>query len=44
MFQTIQINPPTRCNNFSSLLLDVYVRLNMFLASSRPSLEAQQLQ
>ena len=27
---TIQINQPTRCNNFSSLLLDVYVQLNMF--------------
>jgi hypothetical protein len=25
---TIQINQPTRCNNFSSLLLDVYVQLN----------------
>ena len=30
--------------NFSSLLLDVYVQLNMFRASSRPSSEAQQLQ
>jgi len=27
---TIQINQSTRCNNFSSLLLDVYVQLNMF--------------
>ena len=26
----IQINHPTRCSNFSSLLLDVYVQLNMF--------------
>jgi len=26
---TIQINQPTRCNNFSSLLLEVYVQLNM---------------
>jgi hypothetical protein len=34
---TIQINQPTRCNNFSSLLLDVYVHLNMFRASSCPS-------
>ena len=34
---SIQINQPTRCNNFSSLLLDVYVQLNMFRASSRPS-------
>ena len=25
-----KINQPTRCNNFSSFLLDVYVRLNMF--------------
>jgi len=24
---TIQINQPTRCNEFSSLLLDVYVQL-----------------
>jgi hypothetical protein len=41
-----QINQPTRCDNFSSLLLDVYsyVQLNMFRASSRPSSEAQQLQ
>jgi len=41
---TIQINQPTRCNIFSSLLLDVYVQLNMFRASSRPSSGAQQLQ
>jgi hypothetical protein len=40
----IPINQPTRCNNFSSLLLDVYVQLNMFRASSRPSSGAQQLQ
>ena len=40
----IQINQPTRCNNFTSLLLDVYVQLNMFRASSRPSSGAQQLQ
>jgi hypothetical protein len=40
---TIQINQPTRCNNFSSLLLDVYVQLNMFRASSRPSSGAQEL-
>jgi hypothetical protein len=37
-------NQPTRCNNFSSLLLDVCVQLNMFRAPSRPSLGAQQLQ
>ena len=43
---TFQINQPTRCNNFSSLLLDVYsyVQLNMFRASSRPLSGAQQLQ
>jgi len=28
---------PTRCNNFPSLLLDVYIPLNMFRVSSRPS-------
>jgi hypothetical protein len=37
---TFQINQPTRCSNFSSLLLVVL----MFRASSCPSLEAQQLQ
>jgi hypothetical protein len=41
---TIQINQITRCKNLSSLLLDVYVQLNMFRASSRPSSGAQQLQ
>ena len=41
---TIQINQPIRCNNFLSLLLDVYVQLNMFRVSSRPSSGAQQLQ
>jgi hypothetical protein len=40
---TIQINQPTRYNSFSSLFFDVYVQLNMFRASSRPSSEAQQL-
>jgi len=40
----IQINQPTRCNNFSSLLLDVYVQLNMFRVSSHPPSGAQQLQ
>jgi hypothetical protein len=39
-----QINQPTRCNNFSNLLLDVYVQLNMFRVPSRPSSGAQQLQ
>jgi hypothetical protein len=41
---TIQINQPTRWNNFSNFLLDVYVQLNMFRASSRPSSVARQLQ
>jgi len=41
---TISINQPTRCHNFPSLLLDVYVRLNMFQAPLRPSSGAQQLQ
>jgi len=41
-----QINQPTRCYKFSSLLLDIYsyVQLNMFPASSRPSSGTQQLQ
>ena len=34
---TIQINQPTRYNSFTSSLLDVYVWLNMFRASPRPS-------
>jgi hypothetical protein len=34
---TIQIIQPTSCNIFTSLLFDVYVWLNMFRASSRPS-------
>jgi hypothetical protein len=34
---TIQINQPTRCSNFTSLLLDVYVWLNMFRAPLCPS-------
>jgi len=41
---TIQMNQPTRCNSFSSLLLDFYLQRNMFRASSRPSSGAQQLQ
>jgi len=41
---TIAINQQTRCNNFPSLLLEVYVQLNMFRASSRPSSGVQQLQ
>ena len=34
---TFQINQPTRCNNFTSLLLDVYVWLKIFRAPLRPS-------
>jgi hypothetical protein len=34
---TIPINQPTRLNSFTSLLLDVYVWLNMFRAPLRPS-------
>jgi len=34
---TIQIIQPTRCKSFTSLLLDVYVWLNMLRASPRPS-------
>ena len=41
---TIPINHPTRCNNFSSLSLDVYVQLNMFRASSSPLSGSRQLQ
>jgi len=33
---TIQINQPSRCNNFSILLLDVCLQLNMFRAWGRP--------
>jgi hypothetical protein len=44
LLETTEINQPTRCNNFSSLLLDVYVQLNKFRASSRPSSGAQHLQ
>jgi hypothetical protein len=40
----IQINQPTKRNNLPSLLLEVYVQLNMFRASLRPSSGAQQLQ
>jgi hypothetical protein len=41
---SMQIIQPTRCNNFSSLLLDVYLQHNVFRASSRLSPGAQQLQ
>jgi len=34
---TIQIIQPTRCNRFTSLVLDIYVWLSMFRASPRPS-------
>jgi hypothetical protein len=40
-YRLSQINQPTRCNNFSRLLLDVYLQLHMFRASSRPSSRAQ---
>jgi hypothetical protein len=40
----IQINQPTKFNNFSNLLFEVYLQLNMFRASSRPSSGAQRLQ
>jgi hypothetical protein len=33
---TIQINQPTRCNSFTSLLLDVYVWFNMLRAPLWP--------
>jgi len=36
-YRTVQIIQPTRCNSFTSLLLDAYVWLNMFQASPRPS-------
>jgi hypothetical protein len=39
-FFTIQINQPTRCNSFTSLLPHVYVWLDMFRASPRPSSRA----
>jgi hypothetical protein len=42
--EIVHTNQPTRCNNFSSLLLDVYLHLNKFRASPRPSSGAQQLQ
>jgi hypothetical protein len=40
----IPINQPTKCKNFLSSLLDVYVELNMFRASSSPSSKTQKLQ
>jgi hypothetical protein len=43
-YHTIQINQPIRCNNFSSILLDVCLQFNMFRASSHPSSGSQQLQ
>ena len=33
---SIQINQPTRCTTFSSLLLDVYLQLNMFRGALTP--------
>jgi hypothetical protein len=38
----IKIIRPTRCNNFSSLLLDVYLQLNMFITGyNRPDHDQQ---
>jgi hypothetical protein len=37
---TIQINQQKRCNSFTSLLLEVYVWLNVFRAPLRPLSEA----
>jgi len=34
---TVQINQPTRCNNFSSLLLEVYSQLNVLLVVVGPA-------
>jgi hypothetical protein len=34
---TVQINQTTRCKSFTNLLLEVYVWLNTFRASPRPS-------
>jgi len=36
-YHTIQINQPTRCNSFTSLLFEVYVWLYMFRALLRQS-------
>jgi hypothetical protein len=41
---SLQINQPTKCNDFSSLLLDIYVQLSMFQVSSHPPSGAQHLQ
>jgi len=41
LIRKIQINQPTRCNSFTSLLFDVYVWLNMFRAPLRPSSGAE---
>jgi len=39
----VQIIQPTRCNSFTSLLLDVYVWLNMFRMSPPPIIRSIQL-
>ena len=39
-YNTMQIIQPTKCNSFTSLLLDVYMWLNMFRGSPRPSSRA----
>jgi hypothetical protein len=36
LYVSIQINQPTRCNSFTSLLHDVHMWFNMFRASPRP--------
>jgi hypothetical protein len=43
-YHTIQINSPNRYNDFSSLLLDVNLQLNIFAGVLTPSSGAQQLQ
>ena len=35
--RTVKLIQPTRCNSFTSLLLDVHMWLNVFRASPRPS-------
>ena len=37
LFSHFQLNQPTRCSSFLSLLLDVYVQFSMFRAPSCPS-------
>jgi hypothetical protein len=37
LYNTVQTNQPTRCNSFTSLILDVYVWLYMFRVPPHPS-------